>query len=187
MARTSSLAGLLLLGCTLAMMMGSARAITHVVGGSYGWQVPETSDFYEKWASRKKVTVGDKLIFPYSPGSNNLLVVKKEEYDHCTQNCPIETYYLGPTIINITRPGDYFYISSFGKHCDYGQRLHIIVCDGKGSTSGHPHPSKPARHLLATSSPVNAPAPSPSAAAAATIGATAVVSGIVASFVSLLM
>lgn len=64
MARTSSngrLAGLLLLGSALAMMMGSVDAMTHVVGGSYGWQVPVESYFFEEWAKPRTFGVGDKL------------------------------------------------------------------------------------------------------------------------------
>lgn len=65
MARTSSsngrLAGALVLGCALAMMVGSVGAVTHVVGDSYGWQVPVESTFFEDWAKTRTFGVGDEL------------------------------------------------------------------------------------------------------------------------------
>lgn len=59
-------------------------------------------------------------LFPYSPGSNDVIVDKKDEFDHCTQSEPLKIFYMEPAIINPTARRDYYYITYFGKHRDYG-------------------------------------------------------------------
>ncbi|KAI3421472.1 Phytocyanin domain-containing protein, partial [Psidium guajava] len=128
--------GLVLLGCSVmaTMLVGSASAMLHVVGGRQGWDVPDNVTFYQDWAKPRTFGVGDQLIFPYRPGSNNLLIVKKKDYEACDMSDPIDIYYMGPTILNLTAVGDYYYVSSSGRHCEYGQRLHITVGKGPGSS-----------------------------------------------------
>ncbi|KAK4761533.1 hypothetical protein SAY87_029417 [Trapa incisa] len=171
----SSNGRLLVLGCALAMVVGSVSATTHVVGDSYGWEVPLEAKFFQEWANSRTFVVGDKLVFPYSAGSNNVVVVDKVEFDHCTQNNPSQIFYNGTTTYNLTAAGDYYFITSFGKHCEYGQKLHVPVVDDQGE--------KPTRRLLASaSSPSDAPDPGPTSSSAAPVGAAAVVvSGIIAS------
>ena len=50
-------------------------------------------------------------------------------------------YYEGPTILNLTQTGDYYFYSGVGKHCEAGQKLHITVGNKEGS-SGDTHPFK---------------------------------------------
>lgn len=85
---------------------------------------------------------------------------------------------MGPTTFNLTTAGDYYFITSFGKHCEYGQKLHVTVDNAEGSSG-----QKPTRRLLAALSPADAPAPGPASASAA----AAVVPGKLASLVSLWM
>ncbi|KAK3434258.1 hypothetical protein EUGRSUZ_D01774, partial [Eucalyptus grandis] len=127
--------GLVLLGCSvMAMLMGSTSATLHVVGGRQGWDVPDNVTFYQDWAKPRTFGVGDQLIFPYRPGSNNLLAVQKKGYETCDMRNPIHVYYMGPTILNLTAVGDYYYVSSSGRHCEFGQRLHITVKNAPGSS-----------------------------------------------------
>ncbi|KAF8013336.1 hypothetical protein BT93_I1239 [Corymbia citriodora subsp. variegata] len=135
--------GLVLLVCSvmMAMLMGSASAMLHVVGGRQGWDVPDNVTFYQDWAKPRTFGVGDQLIFPYRPGSNNLLVINKEAYETCDMRSPIESYYMGPTIIKLKHVGDYYFVASSGRHCEFGQRLHITVKKAPGS-SGAKFPIK---------------------------------------------
>ncbi|KAI6702038.1 hypothetical protein NL676_011174 [Syzygium grande] len=137
MERSSSVSlGLVLLGCSVmaTMLMGSTSAVLHVVGGRQGWDVPDNVTFYQDWARPRTFGVGDQLIFPYRPGSNNLLAVKKKAYETCDMSDPIKIYYMGPTILNLTAVGDYYYVSSSGRHCEHGQRLHVTVGNAPGSS-----------------------------------------------------
>ena len=45
-------------GC---FMMGSVSAMTHIVGGSHGWSLPDNQTFFADWAKPRTFGVGDKL------------------------------------------------------------------------------------------------------------------------------
>lgn len=45
-------------GC---FMMGSVSAMTHIVGGSHGWSLPDNQTFFADWARQRTFGVGDKL------------------------------------------------------------------------------------------------------------------------------
>ncbi|XP_023518646.1 umecyanin-like [Cucurbita pepo subsp. pepo] len=124
------------------LFMPSMDAFTHIVGGNHGWRVPDNVTFFDEWAKPRTFGVGDKLVFPYRPGANNLLAVKKADYETCGQGEEdvINMYYLGPTILNITQPGDYYYYDGIGKHCEAGQKLHIQVGSKEGTSGSDPLP-----------------------------------------------
>merc|ERR1711971_915129 len=69
-------------GC---LMMGSVSAMTHIVGGGHGWRLPDNQTFFEEWAKPRTFGVGDRLVFPYRPGSNNVVLVKKEDFKECRE------------------------------------------------------------------------------------------------------
>lgn len=114
-----------------------AAAMTHVVGGSYGWRVPPNHRFFQEWAKPRTFGAGDRLIFPYRISLHNVLQVSKKDYDHCTQEEMIAQYPDGPTLVSLNKTGDYYYYSGIGLQCEAGQKLHITVVDGVGS-SGMP-------------------------------------------------
>lgn len=51
----------IMLSMDFILMMGSVSAFTHVVGGSYGWRVPQNLTYYEDWAKPRTFGVGDIL------------------------------------------------------------------------------------------------------------------------------
>ncbi|PON44313.1 Phytocyanin domain containing protein [Parasponia andersonii] len=122
-----------------SFMIGSVRAMTHIVGGSHGWRVPDNKTYFDEWAKPRTFGVGDRLVFPSRPCGNNVIWVSKEDYETCTQNNVIQMYYEGPTILNLTQTGDYYFYNGVGKHCEAGQKLHINVGNKEGC-SGNPHP-----------------------------------------------
>ncbi|KGN53385.1 blue copper protein [Cucumis sativus] len=125
----------------MMMIMGSCvDAFTHIVGGSHGWRVPENDSFFDQWAKPRTFGVGDRLVFPYRAGANNLVTVKKADYDTCGEEEVIYMYFLGPTVVNLTKAGDYYYFDGIGKHCEAGQKLHIQVGTKEGSSGSDPLP-----------------------------------------------
>ncbi|KAI4338707.1 hypothetical protein MLD38_023732 [Melastoma candidum] len=117
-----------------SMMMESADAMLHVVGGREGWDVPDNLTFYEDWARPRTFGASDQLIFPFRLGPNNVMEVSGKDYETCNTVSPIEMHYEAPLILNLTKTGDYYYLSSIGKHCEFGQKLHITVVNAKGSS-----------------------------------------------------
>ena len=174
------------IGCFL---MGSVTAFTHIVGGKEGWSVPENKTFYEDWAFPRTFGVGDRLVFPYRPGSGNVVVINKDDFDKCTQKNVIYMYYYGPTILNLTAPGDHYYYSGVGKHCEFGQKLHIKVVNKPGS-SGKISPFKLVSKNTKTTAGAPAPitdAAAPAHSSATTIQNVGMASGLLTVFFSLLM
>jgi len=170
--------------------MGSVNAMTHVVGGGHGWRVPHNKTFFDEWAKPRTFGVGDRLIFPYRPGSNNVVVVDKDDFDVCGQKKVINMYYNGPTIVNLTETGECFYYSGVGKHCEAGQKLHIKVVNEQGSSGKSSPDFKLVGHVDSKTA-----APAPAAlpdhldhnSSATTIHKFCMVSGLLAFLVSLLM
>lgn len=64
-------------------------------------------------------------------------MVNKEDFEACSQKNVINMYYNGPTILKLNHTGDYYYYCGVGKHCEAGQKLHINIVAGDGS-SGNP-------------------------------------------------
>ncbi|KAM5572248.1 umecyanin-like [Rosa sericea] len=190
---------LLLAAIVCCFLMGSATAFypaTHIVGGGFGWTVPENNKtFYADWSAPRTFGVGDKLVFPFRSGTGNVVMVDKEDYEDCTQKTTIAFYYLGPTTVELSKPGDYYFYSGTGKHCEAGQKLHVKVEEGKQGSSGSQFSFNiklgvdrksyvgAAAPKALSPAPSNAdaaaaPAPAPKASAAATIQNVGIASGL---------
>lgn len=106
----------------------------------------------------------------YSSGHNNVFRVSRKDYDNCNSNDPIEAYIKGPTALTLTAPGDYYYFSNIGRHCEFGMKVHVTVGDGKGKEkdlSGQKLPSRQLQEVATSpsSSTTTSPAPGPTNAA----------------------
>ncbi|KAK9275439.1 hypothetical protein L1049_022704 [Liquidambar formosana] len=120
-------------------------------------------------------------VFPYWSGVNNVIQVGEEDFDACTQNEVIDMFHDGPTIILLDKPGEYFYYSGVGKHCELGQKLAVTVTNKEGS-SGAPFT------LDLSSSETTAAAPSPVAILPSKSSATSIRSfGVVSGFLAFLL
>ncbi|XWS18960.1 hypothetical protein CRYUN_Cryun32bG0089800 [Craigia yunnanensis] len=122
--------GLIFCTCLLilAAMNGSVEASKHFkVGDHIGWQQPGTNntEVYSQWATSKSFHVGDSLSFEYQ--NDSVLVVEKWDYYHCNTNKPISSFNDGKTVINLDRPGPFYFISGAPDHCKSGQKLLIRV------------------------------------------------------------
>ncbi|KAB1204977.1 Umecyanin [Morella rubra] len=115
---------------------GQVGAMTHIVGGNLGWHLPVANlSFYQDWAKPRNFTAGDKLAFLYTSGLHNVVEVKKDDYDACTQKHVIDKHNNGPTILVLSRSGDNYFICGIGSHCEGGQKLSISVINGDHETS----------------------------------------------------
>lgn len=99
------------------------------------------------------------------------MAVKKPDFDKCEQDDPINMYFQGPTILELTKPGDYYYYDGIGKHCEAGMKLHIVVGTKEGS-SGENMPFKLDTFVIRTSSLTTTSAATAPAAAASGPSAT---------------
>ncbi|KAK9274638.1 hypothetical protein L1049_021889 [Liquidambar formosana] len=166
------------LGC---FMMAPVSAFNHVVGGGLGWTVPPNTTFYRDWAKPRTFGAGDKLVFPYRSGVNNVIQVSEKDFNACTQNEAIDMFHDGPTIILLDKPGKYFYYSGVGKHCELGQKLAVTVTNKEGS-SGAPFT------LDLSSTEITSAAPSPAAILPSKSSATSIRSfGVVSGFLAFLL
>uniref|UniRef100_A0A5B6YU11 Putative blue copper protein n=1 Tax=Davidia involucrata TaxID=16924 RepID=A0A5B6YU11_DAVIN len=128
-----------------AVLQSSAAQTTHVVGDGLGWNVPPGGPIaYSTWASRQTFTVGDVLVFNFSTGVHDVAEVTKAAFDACNSTSPISIATDGPKNITLNSAGEHYYICTFARHCDLGQKLAINVS--------------------ATSAPSSPPAPTPSRA-----------------------
>ncbi|KAI3724970.1 hypothetical protein L1987_64739 [Smallanthus sonchifolius] len=121
---------------------------SHVVGDTTGWTIPPGGNAtYITWASSQTFTVGDTLVFNFATNAHDVAEVREEAYGPCTTANPISTNNTGPAILTLTRPGNHYYICTFGTHCQAGQKLTITVAESSttpappGSTTP---PSPPA-------------------------------------------
>ncbi|MED6183540.1 hypothetical protein PIB30_038766 [Stylosanthes scabra] len=122
-----SLFMLVMSGCIVSYV--SSQKTIHIVGDSLGWIAPKYTGFYHDWVKNRKFSVGDQLLFNYIPGLNTVVQVEKEDYDHCSMKNTLAEYFMGNTIFTLNKPGEYYFISSVGRHCEANQKLKITVTE----------------------------------------------------------
>jgi hypothetical protein len=67
-------------------------------------------------------------VFLYRSGVHNIVEVPTRElFDACSMRNITSRYQSGPTIIELTDPGERFYFCGVGEHCEAGQKLAINV------------------------------------------------------------
>jgi hypothetical protein len=67
-------------------------------------------------------------VFLYRSGAHNIVEVPTRElFDVCSMHNITNRYQNGPTIIELTEPGQRFYFCGVGEHCEVGQKLAINV------------------------------------------------------------
>ncbi|KAK8698660.1 hypothetical protein V6N13_114771 [Hibiscus sabdariffa] len=105
-----------------AMVVQLAMSATHSVGGANGgW---DTSTDVETWVASQKFSVGDNLLFQYTP-NHNVLEVSKADYDSCQTSSPLKTYSDGNTLVPLTSPGKRYFTCGTLGHCSQGMKIEI--------------------------------------------------------------
>ncbi|KAK8599320.1 hypothetical protein V6N13_077248 [Hibiscus sabdariffa] len=130
----------------LAVFVELAMAANYTVGGANGgW---DTSTDLQSWVSAQTFSVGDNLIFQYTP-NHDVLEVSKADHDSCQTSNPLQTYTGGNTVIPLTSAGKRYFICGTLGHCSQGMQIEIDTL----ATSAQPPATSP------SSSPSSSPAP----------------------------
>ncbi|PHT38694.1 Mavicyanin [Capsicum baccatum] len=148
---------MILLFLILASFMQLCFGVVYKVGDSAGWTTIGNVD-YKQWAANKTFSVGDVIVFQYSPQFHNVMQVKHAEYQSCNASAPIATHTTGKDSITIATHGHHFFLCGVPGHCQAGQKVDINVLRASSSPSPSPSPSSSSSTVPA----VAVPSPSPS-------------------------
>ncbi|KAJ7956717.1 Cucumber peeling cupredoxin-like protein [Quillaja saponaria] len=111
-----------------AILRNTAAQKKHVVGDELGWFLPPRGPIaYDTWASLQTFSVGDILAFNFINEEQDVAQVTNEAYKTCNSTNPISLKATSPANFSLHSPGDYYFISSFDRHCLLGQKLAISV------------------------------------------------------------
>ncbi|KAI6679345.1 hypothetical protein NL676_033226 [Syzygium grande] len=128
---------------------------TYTVGDDLGWLVPPGGPIaYETWAYKKTFLVGDVLVFNFKNETQDVAVVTEAAYGTCNTTNTIAVYTTSPVKYNLIAAGEYFFTSTYSRHCIFGQKLAINVTASSSATP----PSS-----TTTPTPSGSSAPSPTA------------------------
>ncbi|XP_019192946.1 PREDICTED: uclacyanin 1-like isoform X1 [Ipomoea nil] len=146
----------------ISMVVGSAMAANHTVGGpNGGW---DTSTNLQSWASSETFMVGDNLIFTYSP-MHDVNEVSKADYDSCTSANPLSTNSGGNSVVPLTAAGKRYFICGTMGHCSMGMKLQVNVLAAAApppaAVSTTPSSPAPSPSTPSATAPVAAPVNSP--------------------------
>ncbi|XP_077242164.1 uclacyanin 1-like [Tasmannia lanceolata] len=107
----------------MAVLVELAMGANIIVGApNGGWDLTTN---LETWASSKKFSVGDNLIFQYSAVQHNVLEVTKAAYDSCTTSNPLQSHTGGNTDIPLSSHGKRYFICGVPGHCQAGMKLEV--------------------------------------------------------------
>ncbi|OIW08362.1 hypothetical protein TanjilG_03038 [Lupinus angustifolius] len=119
----------LLMVCSL-LLISSPSSETEAkkfhVGGKEGWILKPSED-YNHWAAKLRFQVNDTVHFKYNKGSDSVLVVKRDDYDSCNVNNPMQRMDDGDSTFKLSNSGPYFFISGNVENCKNGEKLIVLV------------------------------------------------------------
>ncbi|KAL2622758.1 hypothetical protein R1flu_002963 [Riccia fluitans] len=113
--------GLVLCALLLAQYAGAA---TITVGASKGWNLGVD---YRTWASRIRLRAGDSLYFKYNNRLHDVLIVSKADFMACNNKKPLARFNTGKDTIKFAKPGTFYVICGFPRHCTGGMKLAVTV------------------------------------------------------------
>ncbi|KAF7055200.1 hypothetical protein CFC21_062763 [Triticum aestivum] len=155
----------LLAVAAMAVLLGTASAVTYNVGDQGGWTL---STDYSSWVSGKKFNVGDEIVFKYSTPTHDVVEVSKAGYDSCSIDGAINTLASGNDVITLNATGTRYFICGVPNHCSPTAAASMKVVINVASGSSSPSSPMPAAGPGASNSP-----PAPPSNAATSVGATA--------------
>ncbi|VVB13580.1 unnamed protein product [Arabis nemorensis] len=112
------------------VVMRGCNATTYFVGDSSGWDISSDLD---SWTLGKRFSVGDILMFQYSP-THSVYEVAKDKFQSCNTTDPIRTFTNGNTTVALSKPEERFFLCGNRLHCFAGMRLQVNV-EGNGPSS----------------------------------------------------
>ncbi|KAH7286683.1 hypothetical protein KP509_32G018000 [Ceratopteris richardii] len=138
---------LLTVSAIMVWGMVALRGVSSVrleVGGAAGWTLPSVRDVnYSDWAATHSFAIDDVLHFNYSREYHNVMIVTRAAYAACDSSSPISTFDDGSTLIQLDRPGSFYFLCGVPSHCQEGQKLAVKVRRHSLSTSSSSSASSP--------------------------------------------
>ncbi|KAL9231853.1 hypothetical protein vseg_007021 [Gypsophila vaccaria] len=113
----------------------------------------DDSTNYVSWAQQYTFTVGDVLVFSYSPRAHNLYEVTKATFQSCNTSTGVEAKYdSGDDQIVLKEAKPYWFICTVDDHCRLGMKLAINVTGSATTISPSIQPdssgsSEPRKHV----------------------------------------
>ncbi|CAN6175176.1 unnamed protein product [Urochloa humidicola] len=137
LSSTAATAILLLLAA--AARRHGAGATEYTVGDSAGWTIGPN---YLTWSQKYNFTAGDTLVFNYVAAQHNVYRVTQDAFRACepAANQTMGSWATGHDFVNLTVPGDYYYICDVAGHCLGGMKFAVTVA---APTPPPPVPSPP--------------------------------------------
>ncbi|CAN6198743.1 unnamed protein product, partial [Urochloa humidicola] len=116
-----------------------AGATEYTVGDSAGWT---NGPNYLTWSQKYNFTAGDTLVFNYVAAQHNVYRVTQDAFRACepAANQTMGSWATGHDLVNLTVPGDYYFICDVAGHCLGGMKFAIAVA---APTPPLPAPSWP--------------------------------------------
>ncbi|KAM0956951.1 hypothetical protein ACFX2I_025088 [Malus domestica] len=101
--------------------------------------------------------VGDTLISNFATNAHDVQEVPKASFDSCSSENPVSTAITtGPANITPTSSSDHYYICTYGRHCQSGQKLAITVSAASpGASPSVPPPPSTSNTPPTTPSPTS--------------------------------
>ncbi|EER99274.1 hypothetical protein BDA96_02G296000 [Sorghum bicolor] len=113
----------------LVLLLAAARrhgATDYTVGDSAGWTIGPN---YLTWSQKYNFTAGDTLVFDYVKEQHNVYQVTQDEFRTCEPpaNQTKGVWATGHDLVNLTAPGDYYFLCNVAGHCLGGMKFSIAV------------------------------------------------------------
>eukprot|EP00250_Pteridium_aquilinum_P010523 c19449_g1_i1 orf=136-681(+) len=158
-------------------LLSHCLATVYTVGGPAGWTTPSRAKVnYTEWAANTPFKVGDSLEFNYVYKAHTVLEVIRSDYRYCNKTSPILSFdaTTGKTVVELSKPGNYYFIDGVGEHCAEGQKFQAKV---SGVLAEAPSSDQPSA----------SPTIPPATAAASTLSSTSILIMLSASFIVLML
>ncbi|KAH9605317.1 hypothetical protein KSS87_013608 [Heliosperma pusillum] len=108
-----------------SLILTMVDSVTIKVGGVDRWS--DSTD-YVSWASQYNFTVGDVLVFSYSPKAHNVYEVSKATFQSCNITTGVDAEYSsGNDQIVLKEAKPYWFICTVDGHCQVGMKLAVNV------------------------------------------------------------
>ncbi|KAL6655146.1 hypothetical protein ACP70R_005972 [Stipagrostis hirtigluma subsp. patula] len=138
-ATTAMAAVIVLLLVLAAARRPGAGATEYTVGDSEGWT---NGPNYLSWSQKHNFTAGDTLVFSYVAPQHNVYRVTLDAFRTCepAANETLRIWASGRDVVNLTAPGDYYFICNVAGHCLGGMKLAVAVAEAPPPPPPPPSP-----------------------------------------------
>ncbi|KAK3129576.1 hypothetical protein QOZ80_6BG0481850 [Eleusine coracana subsp. coracana] len=103
----------------------AAAGTEYAVGDAAGWT---NGPNYLAWSQNYNFTAGDTLVFNYVQGRHDVYQVTEDAFRTCEPaRKTLRVWVSGRDLVNLTEPGDYYYICNVEGHCLGGMKLAVSV------------------------------------------------------------